>query len=92
MKLEEMNKIILEEELDLYAKFYPNTIYHGEDCISYKIDENNKYEILSMGERGKVAFHYKGIEESQACKIILEYLRDSKFLAECADERKKKLI
>lgn len=92
MKREEMNKIILKEELDLYAKFYPNTIYYGENCISYKVDENNKYEILAMGERGKVAFHYNGLEESEACTIILEYLRDSKFLAECAEERKKKIM
>lgn len=92
MNLVEMNKIILEEQLDGYAKFYPQTIYHGENCLSYKRLNNNLFEVLAMGERGKIAFHYENLSEHDACNTILEYLRDSKFLAERMNERKKKYM
>lgn len=92
MTIQQMNEIILNEQLDLYSKFYANTIFHGEDCLSYKKTENGKFEVLAMGERGKIAFHYKELDENFACNIILEYLRDSKFLIEKCNERKKKQI
>jgi len=91
MNIKQMNEIILNERLDFYSKIYKNTIYHGENCLSYKKAENGKFEILAMGEKGKVAFNYKNLDESEACYIILEYLRDSKFLAQRSEECKTEM-
>ena len=41
-----------------------------------------------MAERGKEVFHYKNLSENEACKIVLEYIREAKVLYDRAQLKK----
>ena len=88
MTIQELDMFIENENLDKYLTFYSGTIYHGENCLSYAKSEDGLYEVLAMAERGKEVFHYKTLSENEVCKIVLEYLREAKFLHDRAKQRR----
>ena len=83
MSINEMLKVIEVEELDVYNKIVYGSIYYGgENCISFKKNEDGSMQICAIGERGRVIFDETIKDETVACNKIIDRLRIGKRLAQ----------
>ena len=82
MTLNDVLKIIEEEQLDVYNKIVYGSIYTGgENCLSFQKNDDGSFRICAIGERGKVVFDEVIKDESVACEKIVNRLRVGKRLA-----------
>lgn len=93
LNIENLKKIILEEGLQNYAKIYFDSIYYGgENCLCIKKITSEQVHLCVIGERGRIVFEDKNLNENIACQIALKYMRDFKFLFANEQEENKKTL
>ncbi|MEI3092767.1 MAG: hypothetical protein V8T48_02305 [Oscillospiraceae bacterium] len=84
-------KNILNEGLQNYARIYFDTIYYGgENCICIKKITSEQVHVCIIGERGRIVFEEKNLNENIACQVVLKYMRDLKFLFEDEQQENRK--
>ena len=81
MNINNMLKIIEDEQLDVYTNFVYGSIYTGgEYSVSFLKDSNGTFRICAVGERGKVIFDEVVTDENYACQKIVNHMRIGKKL------------
>ena len=91
MNLEQLKKIIINENLEFYLDFYIGGIKDAENCLSMAKTGENKYHVRKTGERG-MKKDYFDLSEDMACKTCLKFLRNAKLIYDYEKKNKNEEI